>query len=96
LIVIKFRCGRQLARRSPDALKDADAQPAYRRAQRKAARMDSSERTIIGLNIRHFRELLKTETDPAKRRTIATLLAEEEARLASLDSGKSNASGGPG
>jgi hypothetical protein len=58
--------------------------------------MDSSERTIIGLNIRHYRELLKTETDPVKRRTIATLLAEEEAKLASLDNGKGGTSGSPG
>lgn len=39
---------------------------------------------IVELNIKHYRHLLKTETDPAKRRTIATLLAEEEARLVKL------------
>ncbi len=44
-----------------------------------------SERTIIELNIRHYRGLLTTETDRAKRRTIATLLAEEEAKLANLN-----------
>ncbi len=43
-----------------------------------------SARTIVELNIKHYRELLKTETDAAKRRTIAILLAEEEARLAKL------------
>jgi hypothetical protein len=58
--------------------------------------MVSSERTIIGLNIRHFRELLKTETDPAKRRTVAMLLAEEEAKLARLDGRDSASSAGPG
>jgi hypothetical protein len=58
--------------------------------------MDSSERTIIGLNIRRYRELLKTETDPVKRQTIATLLAEEEAKLASLGNGKSVSSSSPG
>jgi hypothetical protein len=58
--------------------------------------MVSSERTIIGLNIRRYRELLQTETDPVKRRTIATLLAEEEAKLASLDNEKGSPSGGPG
>lgn len=52
----------------------------------------NSERTIIELNIRHYRGLLTTETDPAKRRTIATLLAEEKAKLASLD--KKGTSGG--
>jgi hypothetical protein len=77
-------------------LKMPHAHPAYRRAQRKAARMDFSERTIIGLNIRHFRGLLKTETDPAKLRTIATLLAEEEAKLATLDGPEGSTSGGPG
>ncbi len=43
-----------------------------------------SARTIVELNIKHFRDLLKTETDAAKRRTIADLLAEEEGRLAKL------------
>ena len=33
------------------------------------------------LNIEHFRELLKTITDPAQRRTIEKLLLEEEAKL---------------
>ena len=46
--------------------------------------MGPSVRTIVELNIQHYRELLKTETDPSKRRTIAKLLAEEEARLAKL------------
>jgi hypothetical protein len=39
---------------------------------------------IIDLNIKHFRELLKTETDPAKRATVLKLLAEEEIKLARL------------
>jgi hypothetical protein len=41
-----------------------------------------SARTIIELNIKHYRELLKTETHAAKRQTIARLFAEEEATLA--------------
>jgi hypothetical protein len=43
-----------------------------------------SARTIIELNIRHYRAVLKTETDVSKRQTIAKLLAEEEAKLAKL------------
>jgi len=39
---------------------------------------------IIELNIKHYRKLLETETDTAKRGTIAQLLAEEEAKLAEL------------
>jgi len=46
--------------------------------------MNPSVRTIIDLNIRRYRELLKTETDPTKGQTIAMLLAEEEAKLANL------------
>ncbi len=46
--------------------------------------MSTDARTIIELNIKHYRELLKTESDPSKRRTIAELLAEEEAKLARL------------
>ncbi len=49
--------------------------------------MSISARTIIELNIKHYRELLKSESDPSKRRTIAKLLAEEEARLAKLSIG---------
>jgi hypothetical protein len=46
--------------------------------------MSIAARTIIELNIKRYRELLNTETDPSKRQTIAKLLAEEEARLAKL------------
>jgi hypothetical protein len=46
--------------------------------------MSPSARSIIELNIQHYRGLLKTETDPSKRRTIAELLAEEETKLAKL------------
>jgi hypothetical protein len=44
----------------------------------------TSARTIIELNIAHYRNLLKDEADASKRRTIAKLLAEEEAKLAKL------------
>jgi hypothetical protein len=54
--------------------------------------MDCSERTITELNIRHYRKLLTTETDPGKRQTITTLLAEEETKLAGLE--KEGDSGG--
>jgi hypothetical protein len=47
--------------------------------------MDSSERTIVQLNIRHYQRLLATETEPVKRQTIATLLLEAEAQLAGLE-----------
>jgi hypothetical protein len=43
-----------------------------------------SIRMIIELNIRHYRHLLMRETDPAKRRMITNLLAEEEVKLAGL------------
>ena len=46
--------------------------------------MSVSVRMIIDLNIRHYRDLLKTETDASKRQTISKLLAEEEAKLAKL------------
>jgi hypothetical protein len=46
--------------------------------------MSPSVRMIIELNINHYRELLKSETDATKRGTIARLLAEEEAKLAKL------------
>jgi hypothetical protein len=46
--------------------------------------MSSSARMIMELNIKHYRGLLKTETDESKRRIISKLLAEEEAQLAKL------------
>lgn len=46
--------------------------------------MSPSVRMIIELNIKHYRELLKSETDAAKRATIIQLLAEEEAKLTKL------------
>lgn len=46
--------------------------------------MDLSDRMIVELNIRHYRRLLEIETDLAKRKTIAKLLAEEETKLRKL------------
>jgi hypothetical protein len=46
--------------------------------------MSPSVRMVIELNIKHYRELLKSETNAVKRRTITQLLAEEEAKLAKL------------
>ncbi|SIO44452.1 hypothetical protein SAMN05443247_05454 [Bradyrhizobium erythrophlei] len=43
------------------------------------------DKTVADLNIQHFKKLLETETDPVKRQTLQTLLAEEEAKLARLD-----------
>lgn len=42
------------------------------------------DRTVARLNIEHFRKLLAEETDESKRQSILRLLAEEEAKLASL------------
>ena len=47
-------------------------------------RMSPRARRIVELNIERYRELLKTERDPSKLRTIAKLLAEEEAKFAKL------------
>ena len=50
---------------------------------------------IVELNIHHYRELLRTETDLKKRQTITELLAEEEAKLAKLSGhGRSDANRG--
>ena len=46
------------------------------------------DRTVADLNIAHFKKLLSAETDPAKRRTIERLLAEEEAKLAQAQRSK--------
>lgn len=40
---------------------------------------------VAKLNIEHFRELLKEETDEAKRLLIVRLLEEEEAKLKMLN-----------
>ena len=39
------------------------------------------ERFVHRQNVEHFREMLKTLTDPAQREVIKKLLAEEEAAL---------------
>ena len=44
------------------------------------------DRSVVRLNIEHYRRLLATETDETPRQTLARLLAEEEAKLASLAS----------
>ncbi len=46
--------------------------------------MDPSALEISELNVQHFRALLKTETDPAKRATIKRLIAEQEPTFAGL------------
>jgi hypothetical protein len=45
------------------------------------------ERAIARLNIEHFRKLLAQELVETKRKTLLQVLAEEEAGLASLESG---------
>ena len=42
------------------------------------------DRTVARLNIEHYHKLLAQEMDDGKRQTILRLLAEEEAKLASL------------
>lgn len=46
--------------------------------------MRSMDVAVAKLNIAHYKLLLVTETDMAKRETIAGLLAKEEAGLAKL------------
>lgn len=41
---------------------------------------------LVNENVRHFRELLARELDPAQRRMVESLLAQEEAKLAGLAS----------
>jgi hypothetical protein len=43
------------------------------------------ERFIKRKNIEHYREMLKTTTDPARRRVIKKLLREEEAKLGKVE-----------
>ena len=43
--------------------------------------MNASARMIMELNIKHYRELLKTKTDASKRQVISKSLSEEQARL---------------
>jgi hypothetical protein len=42
------------------------------------------DKAVAQLNIEHYRKLLSTVTDPAKRATLRRLLVEEEAKLAAL------------
>jgi hypothetical protein len=49
-----------------------------------AASMNASARMIMELNIKHYQELLKTETDASKRQVISKLLSEEKDQLAKL------------
>ncbi len=42
------------------------------------------DKMVARLNIKHFRELLETETDKVKREMLLRLLAEEEAKLKAL------------
>jgi hypothetical protein len=45
------------------------------------------ERAIARRNIERFRKLLAQELEETKRETVLQLLAEEDAKLASLDHG---------
>ncbi|MDE2284123.1 MAG: hypothetical protein KGK33_05865 [Hyphomicrobiales bacterium] len=48
---------------------------------------------VAKLNIKHFRERLLSEQDDLKKRQIAHLLAEEEAKLAALSDPPGNPKG---
>jgi len=43
------------------------------------------DKSIARLNVEHYRKLLVNETDETQRQVIARLLAEEEAKLASME-----------
>jgi hypothetical protein len=47
-----------------------------------------SPKNVARLNVEHYRRLLASEGDPARRETIAKLLAEEEAKLRGLEGGR--------
>jgi hypothetical protein len=42
------------------------------------------ERAVARLNIEHYKHLLTTETDDARRQTLMRLLSEEEVKLRAL------------
>jgi hypothetical protein len=42
------------------------------------------DRTVARLNIEHYQKLLSEQMDEPKRQTILRLLADEEAKLASI------------
>jgi hypothetical protein len=48
------------------------------------------DRTVARLNIEHFHKKLAEETDPIKRQMLTRLLAEEKAKLATLDDPPNN------
>lgn len=50
--------------------------------------MSPPARKIIELNIAHFRRLLETEQNPAKRETIMRLLKEQEEAMIRLSKGE--------
>ncbi len=62
------------------------------RAGREERRI-AMDRTVARLNIEHFQQKLATETDETKRRQILRLLAEEEARLATIEARKERSRG---
>ncbi len=44
------------------------------------------DKTVARLNIEHYRKLLANEADETRREMLVRLLAEEEAKLAALES----------
>jgi hypothetical protein len=91
LIAIKLSLPQTSGSRTDEALESRRRPLLPPHAEREAdSDMSPSVRMIIELNIRHYRELLKTERDLSKRRTIEQLLAEEEAKLAKLSSENEN------
>jgi hypothetical protein len=91
LIAIKLSLPQTSGSRTDEALESRRRPLLPPHAEREAdSDMSPSVRMIIELNIRHYRELLKTERDLSKRRTIEQLLAEEKAKLAKLSSENEN------
>jgi hypothetical protein len=91
LIAIKLSLPQTSGSRTDEALESRRRPLLPPHEEREAdSDMSPSVRMIIELNIRHYRELLKTERDLSKRRTIEQLLAEEEAKLAKLSSENEN------
>jgi hypothetical protein len=60
--------------------------PVPRATMSETARMPIMDKFVAKANIEHFRKKLAHETNESERQTLMRLLAEEEAKLASIES----------
>ena len=79
------RAWERISTEREDRLNSVGREPETQPCEYRGPLYKAMDKTIVRLNIEHYRKSLAAERDGAKRQTLMHLLAEEQAKLAALN-----------